>query len=495
MPRAERAIPSDDLLARIEGLERELAALRTATATASAPAATEPAAGRANRRGLLKRLGASAAVATVALAAVRPERAAADADVTVLGASTNQFGVYASRNSFARPAVPAGVDTGVLGIARPLANLTAIGATQASGVAGTADTSTGVVGAANDTGLGVGGICIAESPRTLASTSAGVAGVSTTRTAVSGISGSNRGVFGRSNAPAGTVIGNDGLNPGAGLLAAAVAGRSANTVALYGYSDGPPNAAAPPYGAIGQCEGGFGFWGFSNAPPGAIARPGGGAFTAVSGVLGTSPNNVGVYAISSGSYALVADGNGPATVGALIRGNGGAQAAVFVGNVQIQGNLHVTGTIGPTPPPAGATAPTAASTLRGMESREPLVEEVGEARLVAGRAEVRLDPAFTATLLDGRYHVVLTEYDDHSALYVTRRGPQGFEVRAKDSPTAASAFSYRVVGRRRDAEGPRAAAAVEPLHTPAIPAGQGVPTLPTVRDAPLPPRGSKRDEG
>ncbi len=79
------------------------------------------------------------------------------------------------------------------------------------------------------------------------------------------------------------------------------------------------------------------------------------------------------------------------------------------------------------------------------------------------------------------------------ALYLTRRTAQPFEVRAKDSPTAASAFSYRIVGRRRDAEAPRPAAdargpATEPLHTPAIPAGQGVPTLPTVRDDPAPPR-------
>src|SRR5262249_59339659 len=143
----------------------------------------------------------------------------------------------------------------------------------------------------------------------------GVAGFCQFQAGTAGPSSNNHGVFGQPIAPAGTVQG--------GLLAAGCVGRSTSTVALYGYANGGPNPGAPPYGAIGQCEGGFGFWGLSNAPAGAIARPGGGAYTAVSGVLGSSPNNVGIYAISTGSYGLVAHGHAPSTPGALIRRDGG----------------------------------------------------------------------------------------------------------------------------------------------------------------------------
>ncbi len=90
--------------AALAAQQRELVALRagvaalragsepSTTAGRAAPPATSP---RTSRRGLLKRLAASAAGAAVAagtLGTARPDRAAADADVTVLGASTNQVG-------------------------------------------------------------------------------------------------------------------------------------------------------------------------------------------------------------------------------------------------------------------------------------------------------------------------------------------------------------------------------------------------------------------
>src|SRR5262249_50428628 len=195
-----------------------------------------------------------------------------------------------------------------------------------------------------------------------------------------------------------------------GLRGGGWVGRATSTVALYGYADGSANPNAPPYGAIGQCEGGFGFWGFSNAPAGAIARPGGGAYTAVSGVLGTSPNNVGIYAVSTGSYGLVADGNGPSTVGALIRGNGGAAAAVFGGNVQIQGNLTVTGSF-----PKSAAVPHPDGTLRRLycqEAPEPWFEDFGQGQLVNGRTTVRLDPDFAPLVRSDDYAVFLTPEGD-----------------------------------------------------------------------------------
>jgi hypothetical protein len=439
-----------------------------------------------SRRGLLKRLGTSAAgaaVAATALGASRPERAAATTDATIVGASTNQYGVYAASNVIVRPAVPSTVSTGVLGISADNANLATLGSTQASGVAGVTGGNTGVVGVCADQGLGVGGICIASTPRSLFATSAGVAGVSTTRTGVSGISGSNHGVVGQSQAPAGTVVSNDGFNPGGGMLAAGVAGRTSSTIALYGYADGPPNPSYAPVGTVGQCQNGFGVWGLSSAGPGATSRPGGGAPTAISGVLGTSTSGVGMYAISSGSYALAADGNGPTTVGALLRGLGGGKAAVCVGDVEIQGHLTVTG---------GVNGPVATQAVGTAQPSAALIEDVGRGRLERGVATVGLAPAVAAVVQGDDYDVFLTEYDNHQALYVTRRTAQGFEVRAKDAPTASGTFSYRVVARVRGAQaaGERAPA---PLHVPTIPVPQGVPTLPVGRETPSSPPAPKPD--
>jgi hypothetical protein len=283
---------------------------------------------------------------------------------------------------------------------------------------------------------------------------------------VSGISGSNHGVFGQSQAPAGTVVSNNTANPGAGMLAAGVAGRTSSTIALYGYADGPPNPNYAPVGAVGQCQSGFGVWGLSSAGPGATSRPGGGSPTAISGVLGTSTSGVGMYAISSGTYALAADGNGPSTVGALLRGLGGGKAAVCVGDVEIQGHLTVTG---------GVNGPIATQTAGAAQPSAALIEDVGRGRLERGLATVALAPVVAAAAQSDDYDVFLTEYDDHHALYVTRRTAQSFEVRAKGSPTASGSFSYRVVARSRTA---RPAADAAPLHVPTIPVPQGVPTLP-----------------
>jgi hypothetical protein len=408
-----------------------------------------------------------------------------------------------------------GLDTGVYGIALETGpNLVAAGVTGTSGsrigVLGTSTRESGMVGIATGAGPGLGphaGVVGSSTDQFgvfgtsgsnvgmhgLSNTSwgvlgrsgeggptppiAGVAGFCSAQVGVAGTSSTSHGVFGQTIAPAGTVVN--------GMLAAGLTGRTSSTIALYGYADGPPNGNYAPVGGVGQCQNGFGVWGLSSAGAGTTSRPGGGSPTAISGVLGTSTGGVGVYAISTGSYALAADGNGPSTVGALIRGLGGAQAAVFVGNVQIQGHLTVTGGVnGPvSAAPADSRGTTAGiPSLQAVQSPEALVEGIGEGRLVGGQAEVRFDAALAALLPDEQYHVVLTEYDDHSGLYVTGRTRQGFTVRAKDSPTASSAFSYRVVARSRT---PRAAADAAALHVPTIPVPQGVPTLPVGREMPL----------
>jgi hypothetical protein len=327
----------------------------------------------------------------------------------------------------------------------------------------------GVLGAAPADIHAVQGV--AEEPGPLPPTlTVGVGGTSSSGIGVAGTSSADHGVFGRTSAPTGTVAN--------GMLAAGVAGRTSSTIALYGYSDGPANPSYATVGGVGQCESGFGLWGISSAGPGATTRPGGGAVTAVSGVLGTSTNGVGMYAISSGTYALAADGNGPGTVAIFGRAQGGGRAGVFFGNVEINGHLTVTG---------GVNGPVSAAQADGSGTRQALpatvetVVAIGEGRLVGGRATVRLEAAAVGALPEEGYLVFLTENDDHQALYVSQRTRDSFEVRAKDSPTASGAFSYRVVARSRTA---RAATDAAPLHVPAIPVPQGVPTLPVGRETP-----------
>jgi hypothetical protein len=432
--------------------------------------------GQLRRRGVMT--GVAALVAGVLARLAEPDRAhAADGGNFILGSSINnatqvtrlfknsseanfQNGLDVENRDSNSSAIfgsskGEGSAVGIIGISSP----SPFGTSGHVGVWGISGANTGFPPAPLDR-IGV----LGQSALSLA---VGVQGHAPLGNGVVGQSTSGHGVFGQTSPPAGTVV-PPGNNPGGGMLAAGVAGRSNTTIALYGYTDGPPNPNYAPIGAVGQCDQGFGVWGLSSAGPGATSRPGGGSPTAISGVLGTSASGLGVYAISSGAYALAADGNGPSTVGALLRGLGGGKAAVCVGDVEIQGHLTVTGGV------------------NGPLSAQAAVEDFGEGQLTAGRAEVRLDPAVAAALPDDRYLVFLTENDDHHALYVTRRTRQGFEVRAKDAPTASGTFSYRVVARVRGAPaaGERAPA---PLHVPTLPVPQGVPTLPVGRERPAAP--------
>jgi len=84
------------------------------------------------------------------------------------------------------------------------------------------------------------------------------------------------------------------------------------------------------------------------------------------------------------------------------------------------------------------------------ESTESFFSDYGEVSYQGGRAEVRLDPVYSGVVLTNGYHIFITEYGDNNGLYVSGRSAGGFEVRAKDSPTASGTFSYRIVAKRKD---------------------------------------------
>jgi len=76
------------------------------------------------------------------------------------------------------------------------------------------------------------------------------------------------------------------------------------------------------------------------------------------------------------------------------------------------------------------------------------MEDTGTARLVAGEAAVRFDPAFAATVDASRgYQVFLTPNGDTRGLYVAAKYDGGFVVRENERGRSSVYFDYRIVAR------------------------------------------------
>jgi len=133
------------------------------------------------------------------------------------------------------------------------------------------------------------------------------------------------------------------------------------------------------------------------------------------------------------------------------------RAGAFVGPVDVIGNLTVTGNqvVWGTKSAAAKHADGSHRLLYCLESPESQFEEFGEARLVKGSAEVRLDRDFAAVADTRHYHVFLTPYGDSKGLYVSGRNRHGFKVREQGGGTSGLRFSYRVVAKRKNVAGKR----------------------------------------
>jgi hypothetical protein len=127
------------------------------------------------------------------------------------------------------------------------------------------------------------------------------------------------------------------------------------------------------------------------------------------------------------------------------------RAGVFVGPVDVMGDLTVTGNqvVWGTKSAAAKHTDGTHRLLYCVESPESQFEDFGEARLVKGRAKIRFDRDFAAVADTRHYHVFLTPYGDSNGLYVFNRNRNGFEVREQGGGTSAVRFSYRVVAKRK----------------------------------------------
>jgi hypothetical protein len=180
----------------------------------------------------------------------------------------------------------------------------------------------------------------------------------------------------------------------------------------------------------------------------------------IAAVLGTSDRQHGVIGATNANVGVI--GFSTNNIGVLGFTTAGGFAGFFLGN------LAVTGT-------KAAVVPFPDGTQRAlycMESPELWFEDFGAAKLKDGRAVVKLDADFAKVIKRGDYKVFLAPEGDCRGLYVRRRGTS-FEVRELMGGKSSIAFSYRIVGRRRDIQGHRRFAKIDtrlPLPAAARPA-------------------------
>jgi hypothetical protein len=287
------------------------------------------------------------------------------------------------------------------------------------GVAGTSTNNVGVYGQTGDT---------PEFPETIA---AGVFGVGNDRWGVAGWNGVVGWAY-ATEAVGGVSVHGTGVT-GLSDESVGVSGHSGNDVGVIGVSDliGPPVPNASMLAGV---------WGSSATRHGVIGTSNGRA-----GVVGYSETNIGVFGKS-----------GPT----------GYWAGWFEGNVGVVGSLTASVKNAVVPFPDGSQR-----VLHCMESPEHWFEDFGSAKLARGRAVVKLDANFAKVIKRGDYRVFVTPEGDCRGLYVRRKSTNNFEVRELAGGKSGIAFSYRIVGRRKDIKQHRRFAKfADPMPLPTRPA-------------------------
>jgi hypothetical protein len=89
------------------------------------------------------------------------------------------------------------------------------------------------------------------------------------------------------------------------------------------------------------------------------------------------------------------------------------------------------------------------------ESATATIDDVGTARMVAGVANVQIDPAFASVMDRKWYYVFLTPLGDTRGLYVSMKTASGFQVRENAGGRSRVEFDYRIVAHPFDAKNDR----------------------------------------
>ena len=146
-------------------------------------------------------------------------------------------------------------------------------------------------------------------------------------------------------------------------------------------------------------------------------------------------------------------------------------AGHFKGAVTIEGDLTIIGGAksAAVPHPDGSHRQ-----LYCLESPESWFEDFGEAQLVDGKVEVRLESVFAGLVDVKGYHVFLTPYGESNGLFVAKRTATGFRVCEQRGGTSNVSLAYRVVAKRKDIVAKR-------LRTVTLPDITGESALPGLR--------------
>jgi hypothetical protein len=167
----------------------------------------------------------------------------------------------------------------------------------------------------------------------------------------------------------------------------------------------------------------------------------------------------------------------------------GPYAGWFDGPVAVNGDLTV---YGMNKSVAVPFADGSHRRLYCMESPECWFEDFGEAKLVKGKAQIKLPRDFAAVIQPDSYHVFLTPYGHSNGLCVSKRTRQGFVVEEQGRGKSSLNFAFRIVGKRKGFKAERFAkvAMPKPPKPPKLPAGfklkdskvkEKLPTKPSIR--------------
>lgn len=208
------------------------------------------------------------------------------------------------------------------------------------------------------------------------------------------------------------------------------------------------NTSGNGVGGVSGAAGKSGVFGFNAAGDGVVG---------MSGMFG---NGIAGFNLGSGRGIYGESRDGVGVMGLARKGSRSGLAGFFQGRVAIVGSFVV---FGGTKSCAVPHVDGSHRLLYCVESPENWFEDFGEAKLVDGKATVRLEAEFAALIKADSYHVFLSAYGDSNGLYVSRRSTSEFDVHEHRGGKSHLSFSYRIVAKRKDLDGVRLAKTSQPV--------------------------------
>lgn len=279
-------------------------------------------------------------------------------------------------------------------------------------------------------------------------------------------------------------IGGANTSNGAGVSASSATGAGVKASSTGAFGTGVIGSSTLGEGIVGSSQSATGIVGFTDATgaknsfygvEGIDFSPNSVTFSHNAGVYGLTGHGTGVAAVASqygtGLYAQSKEGpaitayNDSQTIPVveINSGNesnllqadgsgtrGGTLSVDNEANLQTSGKIYTEGSCA-----AGCTRRRLVRSYAASEAA-PVLEDTGEAEVVAGRADVQLDPAFV-NATDPRlgYVVLLTPEGDTRGLFVSARSRTAFSVRELMGGRSTLAFAYRIVAHPFGERSPR----------------------------------------